>query len=112
MKRKAVITGMFVALLFFQINHVGLMAFSNPHGASMACAGAKKTGATEKCFCCALQQADKSSSLNIYPVPPSLNLTHLVDFHFDAPSFESLKSHPSQFGISQNKWLQTIVQHK
>lgn len=88
------------------------MSFSNPHGATSSCAEAKKTRATEKCLCCLIEQADKSSLINVAPLitPIRNNVIQNTDFVYTAP--EAPNYNPSQNIFQTNSWINTVVQRK
>lgn len=59
----------FILLLVVQINHVGVMGFFHDDkgmGSKMVpCGEAQKTGATERCVCCVIEQADKHQKISL-----------------------------------------------
>ncbi len=113
MKRLASVSAaLLVFILFFQLNHIGLMSFLNPHGAASSCVEAKKTRAAEKCLCCLIEQADKSSQVNVAPFIPSLRPSLIPDIDFVSPAPSISRSNYPRTLLSANRWLNTVVQRK
>jgi hypothetical protein len=112
MKRFSLIAWTFVLIFFLQINHVGLKSMGNPHRNFGACGETKNASTTEKCLCCALEQADTPSSVGIVPFPPSSghkvsrSPTELL------PSLKNQKIYPLPAESSIYKWKSTVVQNK
>lgn len=111
MKRFGLVPSILLLILFAQSNHVALTALSSPHKNFGVCAEAQKTKATEKCLCCALQQADHPSPGNL--IPPFPFLSHrTVNLSHQPPLISENQGIASPQKIPVRNRLKTVVQNK